>query len=169
MELRSKRDDLKACTYVGKHVNRSSFLNIKRHEWRGYCCYSGPFARIMQQQIRAANEPPLDFGSAPAPDCEGLTIQQIQDTDWSQVDLSEWREIVFEHGLQPTEEEYEIASQFEQQTRNEDDEDVWVPPDARERNDGITSGFEMNEAARDIDTQAHINRDDAGYPTEAPY
>lgn len=169
MMLRSKRDDLKACHHVATHTDRSSFAKMKRFEFRGYCCYSGPFARIMQQQVRHASTIPSGWGNAHEPNCEGLTIDQIQSVDWSKMDLSEWKQIVFEQGLQPGDDEYDAASDFQRKTRNDEDEDVWVPPDSEDRTNARTEEMDMDAAARDMNTEAYKYKDEAGYPTEAPY
>jgi hypothetical protein len=56
----------------------------------GACCFANPLARILQEQaeLQMAREP---FGNLKnGLNCDGLSVAQIGNMDWEQVDLSEW-------------------------------------------------------------------------------
>jgi len=64
------------------------------------CCFDSPLARIIQEQVR----PQLGMGWGPvlAPNCSGISLKQLQNVDWSKVDLSEWEAILTSTGHMPT-------------------------------------------------------------------
>jgi conjugal transfer mating pair stabilization protein TraN len=54
----------------------------------GYCCFSSPLSRIIQEQVRP--QLALTWGSAQSPSCTGLSLDQIARVDWRTVNLDEW-------------------------------------------------------------------------------
>lgn len=85
--LKEKRDK-NLCTYVGQYCSQETVLGVCLN-WRdAYCCFNGILARIIQEQGRA--QLGLGMGSPETPDCEGLTVSQLQQIDWSQIDFSEF-------------------------------------------------------------------------------
>ena len=97
LELAVKRE-LKQCTSLGSYCATDSILGCIESR-RSYCCYASPFSRIMQEQIR----PQLDqgFGDAEDPDCSGISLQALQDVDWTKVDLDEWIAMLADNGQLP--------------------------------------------------------------------
>lgn len=93
----------RACHFVGTYCSKKvSFLGLKKCiiETQTHCCFSGPFARILNEQLREQGIGP-DWGTAQEPNCEGITVADLENVDWSLVDLSEWEAIIFEAGLVP--------------------------------------------------------------------
>ena len=97
LELAVKRE-LKQCTSLGSYCATDSILGCIESR-RSYCCYASPFSRIMQEQIR----PQLGqgFGDAEDPDCSGISLQALQDVDWTKVDLDEWIAMLADNGQLP--------------------------------------------------------------------
>lgn len=58
-------------------------------EETGACCFHTPLARILQEQAVKLGARP-SFGNPPSMDCSGLTVTELNNMDWSKVDLSEW-------------------------------------------------------------------------------
>jgi len=85
-EMNVKRE-LKSCHYVGSYC-KSEILGTCIEKRQSYCCFSSPLSRIIQEQVRP--QLGLDWGSAKAPYCEGLTASQLNQIDWNQVNLDEW-------------------------------------------------------------------------------
>ena len=93
----------RACHYVGTYCSKKiSFLGIDKCviETRTHCCFGSPFARIINEQLRLQGIGP-EWGTARQPNCEGIPISELENVDWSLVDLSEWEAIIFEAGLVP--------------------------------------------------------------------
>ena len=86
---------LKECHYIGSYCDSSLGVCIERQE--SYCCFDSPLARIMQEQARG--QLGVGWGSAKSPQCEGLTVAQLNAVDWSKVDLSEWVALLVQSGL----------------------------------------------------------------------
>ena len=78
---------LKECHGLGSYC-ASNILGLCIERKEGYCCFNSPLARIMNEQIRP--QLGISWGTAKAPQCQGLTIAQLGSVDWSRVDLSEW-------------------------------------------------------------------------------
>ncbi len=85
-EMNAKRV-LKSCHYVGSYC-KSKFLGACVEKRQSYCCFTSPLSRIIQEQVRP--QLGLGWGSAKSPNCEGLTASQLNQVDWSQVNLDEW-------------------------------------------------------------------------------
>lgn len=75
------------CVTVGTRCVESLFgtcLQEKQIE----CCFASKLARIINQQARPQLS--LDFGTPEDPDCRGLSPEEFQSIDFSQIDLSEY-------------------------------------------------------------------------------
>lgn len=75
------------CVTVGTKCVESLFgtcLQEKQIE----CCFASKLARIINQQARPQLS--LNFGTPNAPDCRGLSPEEFQSIDFSQIDLSEY-------------------------------------------------------------------------------
>jgi hypothetical protein len=93
----------RACHHVGTYCSKKvRFLGLEKCviETQTHCCFSSPFARIINEQLRAQGIGP-DWGTATEPNCDGIQISELQNVDWDLVDLSEWEAILFEAGLVP--------------------------------------------------------------------
>ena len=97
-ELNAKRS-LKSCHYVGSYC-KTKVLGACIEKRESYCCYNSPLSRIMNEQIRGQMN--LGFGTAKAPSCDGLKIEDIGKVDWDQINLDEWLGILGETGHYPT-------------------------------------------------------------------
>ena len=75
------------CHYVGSYCsNRNLFGCTSRKET--YCCFKSKLARIIHEQGRV--QLGIGWGSAQNPNCDGITIEQLQSLDFSQIDFSEF-------------------------------------------------------------------------------
>ncbi|WP_425595324.1 conjugal transfer protein TraN [Morganella morganii] len=83
-EMNAKRV-LKSCHYVGSN-RKSKFLGACVEKRQSYCCFTSPLSRIIQVRPQLG----LGWGSVKSPNCEGLTASQLNQVDWSQVNLDEW-------------------------------------------------------------------------------
>ena len=80
--------------YCSKEVNVGvGNVCVKRSQ--KYCCYSSMLPRIiMQQAVR-------QLPARDSFDCSGLTITQLQQLDWSKIDLTEWIAQATQDGIIP--------------------------------------------------------------------
>ncbi|MCP5152452.1 MAG: conjugal transfer protein TraN [Chromatiales bacterium] len=73
------------CHFVGSYREGSLF---NRRSFHAFCCFRSKLGRIVQEQGRAQLD--LDWGSARAPDCRGLTPEELTRIDFGALDLSEF-------------------------------------------------------------------------------
>ena len=84
MEMRSKN----LCVYVGKHAKKKMGIEtINKHH---FCCFGNLLDKVIQ--VGGRKQLGRSFGSASAPDCKGLTLEEIQRIDFNQIDFSEFIE-----------------------------------------------------------------------------
>jgi len=77
------------CHYVGSYCsNRNLFGCTSRKET--HCCFKSKLARIIHEQGRIQLGIGWGWGSAQNPNCDGITIEQLQSLDFSQIDFSEF-------------------------------------------------------------------------------
>jgi len=75
------------CHYVGSYCsNRNLFGCTSRKET--HCCFKSKLARIIHEQGRV--QLGMNWGSSEAPNCTGISIEQLQSLDFSQIDFSEF-------------------------------------------------------------------------------
>ena len=80
--------------YCSKELNLGiSKVCAKRSQ--KYCCYSSMLPRIIMQQAVAQLPARDQF------DCSGLTVAQLQQLDWSKIDLTEWIAAATQEGIIP--------------------------------------------------------------------
>jgi hypothetical protein len=107
-ELSAKRD-LKVCTKIGSWCEVDGGVGcVEKRE--GFCCFSSPLSRIMNEQIR--QQTGNSYGDPEGPNCEGITVDTIQTIDWSQIDLSEWIAILSTTGNMPSPDVDEMMQQY---------------------------------------------------------
>lgn len=87
---------LKKCTYLGSYCDKK-ILGVCTVKKQGYCCYDSPLARIVVEQ--GGRQIGKSQGTAKNPQCDGLTIGELQLLDWDKIDLSEWTGMLIEHNL----------------------------------------------------------------------
>ena len=118
-ELASKLNQ-KVCEYTSNYrcVKKKPLFGGCTKYQREVCCFSSPLSRIMNKQIKCAYNGfhciyptglhPMvkffDFNGVTHsynhnrglynPDCSGVTIEQMENADWSLVDMSEWLQML---------------------------------------------------------------------------
>ncbi len=101
-ELGAKRE-LKSCHYVGTYCAEKIMALGKQVgclvNKESYCCFTSPLPRIIQEQGRP--QLPLGWGPPEAPDCRGLTMQEMSALNFDLMDLSEWVAILAISGKIP--------------------------------------------------------------------
>ncbi|MEO0761586.1 MAG: conjugal transfer protein TraN, partial [Pseudomonadota bacterium] len=97
LDLAIKRD-LKSCHFNGTYCRRK-VLGVCLVRAKGYCCFSSPLTRIMQEEIRRTNG--ISWGSAKRPQCHGFTPAQFNDLDLTEINLDEWTDILLDTGAMP--------------------------------------------------------------------
>ena len=94
-ELRARRDEARACHYVGIHKKKVLGVTLKKR--KVYCCFNSKMARVVHEQARGQLiEKGLwdatdngGWGRAKSPFCGGMTAEQLQEIDFDAVDFSE--------------------------------------------------------------------------------
>jgi len=97
-ELNAKRVLLSTHKVGSYCASKTPFGCIEKRE--SYCSFSSPLSRIMNEQLRPTIG--VGWGSPQSPNCEGLSLNQIGQVDWNQVDLSEWEAILYDNNILPT-------------------------------------------------------------------
>lgn len=87
---------LKKCSYVGSYCD-SKVLGQCVVKKQSYCCYDSPLARIVVEQ--GYKQLGKTQGEPKAPQCDGLTLAEMNRLDWDRIDLSEWTGMLIEHNL----------------------------------------------------------------------
>lgn len=75
--------------YVGSYTS-GGILDKRTH--KVYCSYPSKLSRIIMQQSNAQLNKP--YGSAKSPICDGLTLEELDQVDFNQMDFSEYYEDV---------------------------------------------------------------------------
>lgn len=81
-EAKSRRLTVEVGEFCSKKV-----LGICVEKKRGYCVFDSKLAQILQQQGRQW-QLGIGFGSADSPDCRGITVEELQDIKFNQIDFS---------------------------------------------------------------------------------
>lgn len=81
------------CTYIGQYCSEK-VSGICVEKAYSYCCYSSPLSRIIQEQIHNIQGNPLNLMDPKQPTCGGLSIDELSNIDWENLDLTEWTEIL---------------------------------------------------------------------------
>ncbi|MFE8035025.1 conjugal transfer protein TraN, partial [Thiohalocapsa marina] len=112
---------------------------------KAFCCYNSPLARIINEQ--AYPQLGRSWGEAKQPDCRGLSLQEMERLDWSQIDLSEWIALLTQAGQFPSPEDLDIDSL----TGTGSTLNTGGRADAAERTEARTDGLDANAAAREAE------------------
>lgn len=96
------------CHYVGYEEERLFGFLWKSRDVHRYCCFPSKFMRVLQEQAR--KQLGKSWGSGARPNCEGLTMSEIQRLRFDSMDLSE----AYEEQLRAYKERNprDVASQF---------------------------------------------------------
>lgn len=94
-ELRARRDEARACHYVGIHKKKVFGFTLKKR--KVYCCFNSRMARVIHEQARGQliekglwdTSQNGGWGGAKSPLCGGMSAQQLQEIDFDAVDFSE--------------------------------------------------------------------------------
>ncbi|UJF20329.1 conjugal transfer protein TraN (plasmid) [Vibrio sp. SS-MA-C1-2] len=83
------------CTYYSKscHIDTPFGCLVER---KYFCCYPSPLGRIVMEQAAQLLGHQLDPENG---QCYGMTIEDVAELDWSQIDFSEWEEMIMASGL----------------------------------------------------------------------
>lgn len=87
---------LKKCSYLGSYCDQK-VLGMCIVKKKAYCCYDSPLARIVVEQ--GVKQLGRSQGAAKSPQCDGLTLAELERLDWDKIDLSEWTGMLIEHNL----------------------------------------------------------------------
>jgi len=82
------------CEYVGEYCAKKVLKKCIR-KTKSYCCFPTVLAKTIHRGAR--NQLGKSLGSAQNPRCEGLTLEEIEKIDFSQVDFQEF----FDREVQP--------------------------------------------------------------------
>ena len=74
------------CLLIGTYC-ADRVLGVCTRKKTTFCCYPSKLAKLIN--VQGKQQLGLSFGSAEHPDCEGLTLAQINQIDFSKLDLSE--------------------------------------------------------------------------------
>ena len=83
--------DKKRCVFVGTYCAEKILGQCTRKK-SSFCCFGNKLSKLLNDQGR--RQLGISFGSADAPDCRGLTPEELSRIDMSRMDLSELYEDV---------------------------------------------------------------------------
>ena len=120
-----EKQKAKMCHYVGSYCSKEVPLTgVCLEKSYTYCCFSGKLSRIIHQQGRP--QLGIGWGHAEGPNCRGLTIEELQQIDFGEVDFSEFYEDLEQQTTLPdTEANLEVMEEritdYYEQFENEDE------------------------------------------------
>ena len=90
----AKLNEKKLCHYVGQYCSREECYPLAgchcTQKKKTYCCYNSLLGRIIQEQARVSGQLAISWGTAEDPNCRGLTPEEFERIDFSQMDLREF-------------------------------------------------------------------------------
>lgn len=101
IELATSKE-IDAVVYLGSFCGEEidvGFDEICIRTDRSYCAWGTTLGRVIMEQAKP--QVGGGFGSKHNPDCSGLTIEQLESLDWSQIDLEDWADKLIETGNLP--------------------------------------------------------------------
>ncbi len=101
IELATSKE-IDAVVYLGSFCGEEidvGFDEICIRTDRSYCAWGTTLGRVIMEQAKP--QVGGGFGSKHNPDCSGLTIDQLENLDWSQIDLEDWADKLIETGNLP--------------------------------------------------------------------
>ena len=143
-----------ACHYIGsKCVKKWGVFQKCIIDARVYCCYQSPLGRIINEQIKGASVPSnqrseyrgeAEWGTVDEPRCDGLTVDEIQNANWDDVDLSEWEAILTEAGIMPDANSFDVPRPWINRLGESDENTYSDSVDA--------NANRLNDAAADLES-----------------
>lgn len=155
---------LKKCVYLGQYCDiyfggANESMGSGHQCWRRKqtsCCFNSPFARIVMQQV--APQLGMSWGDAEHPSCPALPVQQMDDVDWTKVDLSEWIAILTLSGKMP--DAQEVLLNMETLTGEGSDFDTGNRPNAAERTEERMTDMHPDEQRESVRQNEYENSHD---------
>lgn len=101
IELATSKE-IDAVVYLGSFCGEEidvGFDEICIRTDRSYCAWGTTLGRVIMEQAKP--QVGGGFGYKKNPDCSGLTIEQLENLDWSQIDLEDWADKLIETGNLP--------------------------------------------------------------------
>ena len=89
------------CYYAGQYC-QNDVLGICVEKRKSFCCYKSFLSRLFMEEFRLNQNLGGGAGDPADPNCEGLTIEQLQSADWSRVDLTPYIRRLEDAGILPT-------------------------------------------------------------------
>ncbi|MGR5287109.1 conjugal transfer protein TraN [Vibrio maritimus] len=128
------------CIYGGESCHIDTFFGcLVEREY--YCCYPSPLGRIIMEQAAPQLGMTLDPMNG---QCKGMTLRQIAELDWDQIDFSEWEAMIMASGL---------AVEHDDLTLDNLSSKPWMP-----NNDNALDPVTLNEERfREQNIQQNIN------------
>ena len=94
----------KNCDYVGGYcAEKIPLIGCVKHK-SAYCCFTSPLSRILNKQIKFGlnhcyrlwpnANPACAFGNPHNPNCSAITLNQLEQVDWTEIDMTEWLELL---------------------------------------------------------------------------
>ena len=104
------------CHYCGKF--KEKILGVKTKDVHTFCCFPSKLARILNEQAKI--QLGISWGKAKSPDCGGLLQSQIEQLDFSKLDLSELYDDCLENipGMENKIEKFELSFQEKNEELN---------------------------------------------------
>ncbi|MFC1380859.1 MAG: conjugal transfer mating pair stabilization protein TraN [gamma proteobacterium symbiont of Clathrolucina costata] len=157
-ELAAKRDT-SSCQYVGSYC-ADDILGMCVEKRESYCCFNSPLSRIINTQIRPQINRP--YGDVRNPDCGGIDISEVENIDWSQVDLGEWTALLSQNNLLPD----VNAMTLDSLTGSGSDMNLITGDrvDAEQRTQQRLDGLDVDQIRRDAADNTYIDPSGGGMP-----
>jgi conjugal transfer mating pair stabilization protein TraN len=122
------------CHYIGMKEDKLLDLVTTNYE-HVFCCFPTKLGRVINEQGR--DQLKIEWGNAEHPNCQGLTIEQIQKLDFNKINLEE----VFERDFKGLEKRYQEKAQSFQDPEKSKDHLESIKQKMREK---LKDGFKEN-------------------------
>lgn len=114
-KLLAEKQKENLCHYVGTYCSeKEKITNICLKKRNVSCCFDSKLSRIIHEQGRA--QLGINWGTPQLPNCQSLTIEQIQQIDFSKIDFSEIYEDINANITIPNPEE--LGDQIKKEVNN---------------------------------------------------
>lgn len=87
VELAKQRHN-NLCVFIGKSSKK--LVAGEKVSRQHYCCFKNILDKVIQIEGRKQLPQRNNFGTPSAPDCDGFTVDEIRQIDWSKVDFAEF-------------------------------------------------------------------------------